>query len=264
MNDNINNKQTNTINFFWLTNALSIPVGLFTFPFIPMWVFLLIPIIIILMEFTARYSIKQRKTGKFGKKLLISRIFLIVLAIIYLMPAITIIGFTENKYMYSIKKYFYSQSIFCNKKTINNLPEKLPKNIKDYCFRNEIVTAPDYHKGAYLMFRTDSATIAELEQICKEKGGQFVPFGTTFEELKNTDLKDIANDTELIRESKLSYLINSRNAPYNFQSVLPDRFLDDISDNSSIYSIKEYTDYNRYIYVGCLFDYDSGIVIIWG
>ncbi len=250
--------------YFWVINIFSIPIGIIAFLFIPLWVMLLIPLIITFMVLTARYSIKQRDTGVFQNKLNPCRIILITLAVLYLMPTAFILGFSNNKYAYGVKKYYYSDALSGNEEKVSNLPKKLPKIVTDYYFRTETLIMPDYHSGGYLMFRTDSATIAELEEECKAKGGQIVPFGNTFEELKNTDLKEFADDVEAIRESKLYYFINYRKAPYNFQRVLPDRFLDDLSDNSSIYSIKEDNFHRRYIYSGYLFDYDSGIVIIWG
>ncbi len=229
--------------------------------------------IVILAALTGSFSRFYRKWETGRKRLVICRILLISAVFLMFFSVYMLIGFNETKAFYPIKRFYYEKSVSSFRTNIDSfMPEKLPENAEDYYFKSEHSFFPiqDYCKITILAFRTDSATIADFEAECKAKGGIAVPFITTFEEyLKANNLLDSTGDKEFMTQMKREFLVN-RNAPINFYRVLPDEIIDDISDNSVIYSVNEWnnkTDFPadyRYVYEGYLFDYDSGIVIIWG
>ena len=110
--------------------------------------------------------------------------------------------------------------------------------------------AQDYHPSAYLMFYTDSDTLAEYEEF--------------FNELPNCEKSYETESRTLSVGEKGKYLNITYILPKAFPSHaftwLDDMHKDIILDmrNTVVYS-KTDTYYSR----GCLLDYDSGLVVFW-
>lgn len=212
---------------------------------------------ILLNIFLAIFYKKWRKIKDFqwqkGRRLrtavIILRIFAIIAIILtYSIPFIAVnSNLSYVKPMYQVKKFIYCNGVY-NGYMDEFLPEKLPKVCEDYKFITQVGTiAQDYHPSAYLIFRTDTATMHELEEDYKKiDGAKLVEVNVDIEEYKRKYGDDYM---EYIPEYPKQF-------PGHVYSRLDDEHIDDFFD-AVIYEIPSYC--NK----GCIFDYSSGLVVYW-
>ncbi len=212
---------------------------------------------ILLNIFLAVFYKKWQKIKDFqwqkGRRLRIAVIILRISAItaIILTYSAPFIATNANlryvKSMYQVKKFIYSQGVYSGYMD-EFLPEKLPKVCEDYKFVTQLDTiAQDYHPSAYLIFRTDTATMHELERDYKEIDGAEL-----------VEIDDVPDIEEYKQEYGYNYMQYMPEYPKQFPghvySRLDDNHKDDFFD-AVIYEVPSYR--------GCMFDYSSGLVVYW-
>lgn len=173
----------------------------------------------------------------------ISAIMAIILTL--LVPFILIRSeFDYSKQMYQVKKFVYCYGIYSSDMT-KYLPEKLPEVCEDYKFvtQNGASIAQDYRPSSYLIFRTDTVTMHELEENYRQIDG--------------------AEIVEINVEAKNEYVDKDKNVievpkafPAHVYGRLDDNHRDDFFD-AVIYEVPSY------YYKGCVFNYSSGLVVYW-
>lgn len=202
---------------------------------------------ILLNIFLAFFHIKWRKKRKYRKTVIALRISAIAAIIFtYSTPFIATNSYLKYvKPMYHVKKFIYCHGVYTGGMG-EYLPSKLPKVCEDYKFVTEVgMIAQDYHPSAYLIFRTDTATMHKLEEDYKQvDGAKLVEINIDGEEYK--------------REYGDNYMENSPIYifPAHVYGQLDDEHIDDFFD-AVIYKVPSY--YGK----GCVFDYDSGLVVYW-
>lgn len=233
--------------FIWATSYL-------TFIF-PMKVFFANILIVILYNLSRKWQI-------FRITLNIVRVITILLVVLSFVPTIILSNFKKSEFMYPAKKYVFAygvRSSTFSSTTMSRFPEALPENAEDYFFKTQPkIPAPEYRPLAILSFRTDKTTMEQFEAECKENGGQLVEYNTTFEEylIENNQIQ-YKDDAEYMESLKNEFSKN-RGFPINLIKYLDEVKQDDILGNSVVYKVESTLPH------GYAFDYDSGLVVIWG
>lgn len=219
------------------------------------------PIIVTNLIVWILYILRQ-KWQKLSLPLNIARITAILTIILSMVPSAICINFETAELMYPLKKIIFAYGVRSQSATVmSRLPDTLPENIKDYHFKTQRwVPAQDYYPIAILSFRTDKTTIEQFEAECKENGGQLVEYNASFEEyLIAEELTEYKDDVEFIEYVKHEYS-RRRGLPINaFFEFTKDK-QEDIIGNSAIYTFND----SEYFSHGYAFDYDSGLVVVWG
>jgi hypothetical protein len=202
------------------------------------------------------YKIYQ-KNGKCRTPLIITRIIAIVLVFISISIPFIPASCCYTKQMYPIQRFTYVHGVRQSANEI--LPKKLPQNISDYYFRTQLnFPAQDYSPYSYLSFYTDKDSIAELEEKCKKKGGYTTEAEMTYSEyiadLEFTESE--LNDKELMLSYKSKYLESLKFSLYVFDHLNKEK-QNELDENLVVYRFKN----KRH---GYAFDYDSGLVVVWG
>lgn len=191
-----------------------------------------------------REWLEHRKYRKTVTALRLSAIAVIVL-VISIPNIATDSDLNYEKSMYQVKRFIYSHS-FYNR----YLPTKLPKVCEDYKFVTQVsIPAQDYHPSAYLIFRTDTATMQELEEAYKQIDDA--------ELLEIEDAPDIEEYKQEYGDDYIEYMPQCPNEiPAHVYARLDDDHIENFFD-AVIYEVPSY--YSK----GCIFDYDSGLVVYW-
>lgn len=189
------------------------------------------------------------KKRKFRKTVIALRVTAILALVITLAIPLSLINFTYDKPMYQVKKFVYCHGIY-NGYMDKFLPTKLPKMCEDYKFITQgSFIAQDYHPSAYLIFRTDTATMHELEEDYKQiDGAEFV------------NINNVPDIEEYKREYGDNYMEYMPEFPKEFPGHVYYRLDDEHIDyffDAVIYKVPSYYD------KGCVFDYSSGLVVYW-
>ena len=255
MRKKIVRKRTFIENFFKVTISLFFLGGfLFFFPVAGLLKYI-IPVFLVLSFITIILNVIYVKKGICRLPMIISFIITVIFMCVSISTPIICITFENTKLMYPIKKAIFAYGVRVHSEaTMARLPEKLPKNTKDYLFRT-VCCSPA--QGAYLYFRTDAETITQLEKECKEKGGQVTECEMSFEEfLESYKQKSTANNySESIIDIKRQYLQTKGFPPIAFQ-FMSDDMQEQVDEDLIVYNFN-----SSY---GYAFDYDSGIVVVWG
>ena len=223
----------------WGIWLLSI-IGIILYFIIPLAVlFLLIPV----------FYRKYKQFGKFHVALWVSRItFIVLLLILFLLPYIGVHYEFDNRF-YIPKKLIYTYGVYEPGSDIAKmLPEQLPDDCRDYKFKTQLGSiAQDYHPSAYLMFHTNGETIAEYEE--------------KFKSIHNCVKSDVISDIPH-RDKDNNVVV------YSYPEKFPDHVFDWLNyihrqdllnaNNAFIYTITD-----TYYGMGCLLDYDSGLIVYW-
>ncbi|MBQ8961024.1 MAG: hypothetical protein IJ071_07390 [Ruminococcus sp.] len=219
---------------FILIWSLSV-LGLFPYFFIVLLIlFILIPVF---------YRI-YRKSDKCRIALWAARISFVLIAAIY--AALPYIGthFEYDKNFYVPKKLIYTYGVYSPPYTIvEMLPQHLPDDCREYKFITQLGSiAQDAHPSVYLMFYTDSDTIREYEEF--------------FGELPNCVRSDEIGEHDYGKYT--GKYVYPKDFPVHALSWLDDTYEEEFRDmrNAAVY---RKTDYG----IGCLIDYDSGLVVYW-
>lgn len=226
---------------FVFFRSLSVP-GLSKYFFIPLLVlFILIPVF---------FNI-YRKSGKCRIALWAARIAFVLTAALYAFIPLVGMSFEHVKCFYVPKKLVYTYGVYSPPYTIAEmLPKQLPDDCRGYKMKTELGSlAQDYHASLYLMFYTDSDTIAEYEEFL---GGLPDCEKSVETEPRMLSVREDSNFTNLY--------IFPKAFPYYAFAWLDDTHREEFLDmrNAVVYkTTKGY--YSR----GCLLDYDSGLVVFW-
>lgn len=209
------------------------------------------------MVFAIDFHDKYKNRGKCKKRFIVSTIISISCTVIVFASPFIGIKFEETKIMYPLKKAVYVMGVRSSANEI--LPKKLPKNASGYYFKTQLnFPAQDYSPYSYLSFYTDKDSIAELEEKCREKGGYTTEAEMTYSEyiadLEFTESE--LNDKELMLSYKCEYLKRLKFPKHVFWQ-LSDKKQDILDETLVVYNF----DNSRH---GYAFDYDSGLVVVWG
>ena len=258
MRKKIVRKRTFIENFFIIVISLFFLGGfLFFFPVAGLLKYI-IPIFLVLSFITIILNVIYRKTGICRLPMIISFIITVIFMCVSISTPIICITFENTKLMYPIKKAIFAYGVRVHSEaTMARFPEKLPKNTEDYLFRTEgCLPAQDYSPHAYLYFRTDNEIIAQLEKECKEKGGQVTEPEMSYEEfLESRKPQNTAtNYKESIIDIKRQYL-KTKGFPLIAFQFMSDDMQKQVDEDLIVYN------FSGYIYA---FDYDSGLVVVWG
>ena len=259
MRKKIVRKRTFIENFFIIVISLFFLGGLFFFiPVIGLLEYI-IPIFLVLSFITIILNVIYVKKGICRLPMIISFIITVIFMCVSISTPIICFTFENTKLMYPIKKAIFAYGVRVHSEaTMARFPEKLPKNTEDYRFRTEgCFPAQDYSPHAYLYFRTDAETITQLEKECKEKGGQVTEPEMSYREfLESHKQKSTANNySESIIDIKRQYLQTKGFPPIAFQFM---------SDDMQKQVDQDLIVYNFSSSYGYAFDYDSGLVVVWG
>lgn len=198
---------------------------------------------------------KCKKTGKFKKCFIVSTIVSICCVIIIFVCPFICLNFENSQAMYPIKKWVYSMGV-CSE-SMEYYPSSLPEKCEDYYFKTEdTIKNTDYNECSYLSFYTDKDSIAVLEEKCKEKGGYSTIAEITFDKyIESMGLTESElNDKELMLSHKRNYLKNLK-FPRGVYNQLNEEKLNELDESLVVYSLPHH---------GYAFDYDSGLVVVWG
>ena len=102
------------------------------------------------------------KLGKGRKILTVARCIAVFSIILYYAPTVMLLGFQETKPLYGLKRWVYLNGNFSEPEKYYGklLPEKLPRDCRDYYFWTQgSVIAQDYHPSSLLIFHTDEDSI---------------------------------------------------------------------------------------------------------
>lgn len=166
MRKKIVRKRTFIENFFKVTISLFFLGGLFFFiPVIGLLEYI-IPVFFVLSFITIILNVIYRKKGICRLPMIISFIITVIFMCVSISTPIICFTFENTKLMYPIKKAIFAYGVRVHSEaTMARFPEKLPINTEDYRFKTEgCFPAQDYSPHAYLYFRTDNETIAQLEK----------------------------------------------------------------------------------------------------
>lgn len=222
--------------WFWGLYLLCIGgvTGYFIFPLLI--VFALIPIL---------YN-QYRYKGRFRRALWAARIAFFVLLVLPLPLPYIATHFEHNEHFYSAKKFLYAHGVYIGDSHIDEmLPKHLPDECRGYKFKTQVGSiAQDYHPSVYLMFYTDSDTIAEYESLLKE--------------FPNCVRSDETGEYDYGKS--FGKYVYPKDFPAHAFAWLDDTHKEEFLDmrNAVVYS-KTDTYYGR----GCLLDHDSGLVVFW-
>lgn len=114
-------------------------------------------LIVIIMQLLLAIVYKCVKALNKGKVILtITRCLAIFSIIIYYIPMLILMNFTDNKSFYEIKRYDYIYGVYGGYNNFDEIiPKELPIECNNYSFRTEgSMIAQDYHASSYLMFYT--------------------------------------------------------------------------------------------------------------
>ncbi len=257
MRKKIVRKRTFIENFFKVTISLFFLGGLFFFIPVTGLLEYIIPIFLVLSFITIILNKIYIKKGICRLPMIISFIITVIFMCVSISTPIICFTFENTKLMYPIKKAIFAYGVRVHSEaTMARFPEKLPKNTEDYRFITEgCFPAQDYSPHAYLYFRTDNETIAQLE---KEKGGQVTECEMSFEEfLESYKQKSTANNySESIIDIKRQYLQTKGFPPIAFQ-FMSDDMQEQVDEDLIVYNFSSSS-------YGYAFDYDNGIVVVWG
>ncbi len=189
-------------------------------------------------------------TGKSKKALVIVRSAVIVLfASLYVVPIICI-GFNNTKLLYSTKKRIFSSE------KCSDFPDKLPENCNDYIFRTEPqALAQDYRPCAFLAFHSDTDTMKQMENDISAKGGVVSDYSLSLEEFveERFSYKSEIEKEQIGTPEKYMYsYLEQKGLPIYVHSWLERNTLNIDMENAVIYKNK-----------GCLFNYETGLVVFW-
>ena len=190
----------------------------------------------------------NRKSGKCRIALWAARVAFVLTAVLFVSLPLVGVRFEHVKLFYVPKKLIYTYGVYTSPYTITEmLPKHLPDECRDYKFKTQLGSiAQDYHPSAYLMFYTDSDSIAEYEEFLNE-----------FPDCEKSD------------ETESRMFSVGENGDYtNVTFVMPAAFpahaftwLDDTHKEEflDMRNAVVYAKYGR----GCLLDHDSGLVVFW-
>ncbi|MBQ6945673.1 MAG: hypothetical protein IJN43_15335 [Ruminococcus sp.] len=211
----------------------------------------------IALVFAIVFHRKYKSKGKFKIGFTVSTIVSICCVFIVFVSPWICINFEKNKLIYPIKKSVYSIGVRLD--SVGHFPFLLPKECENYHFRTETcIHHPDYTECAYLSFYTNNDGIAKLEEKCREKGGYTTEAEMTYSEyiadLEFTESE--LNDKELMLSYKRKYLESLKFSLYVFDHLNKEK-QNELDENLVVYRFKN----KRH---GYAFDYDSGLVVVWG
>ena len=211
----------------------------------------------IALVFAIVFHRKYKSKGKFKIGFTVSTIVSICCVFIVFVSPWICINFEKNKLIYPIKKSVYSIGVRLD--SVGHFPFLLPKECENYHFKTETcIHHPDYTEYAYLSFYTNNDGIAKLEEKCREKGGYTTEAEMTYSEyiadLEFTESE--LNDKELMLSYKCEYLKRLKFPKHVFWQ-LSDKKQDILDETLVVYNF----DNSRH---GYAFDYDSGLVVVWG
>ena len=213
--------------------------------------FYIVPVLLILNHVVLPLLFEYHiRTGKWKTALITVRSAVIVLfAAIYAFPIICI-GFNNAKSMYSAKKFVFSTE------KCYNFPDKLPDNCNDYVFRTEPqAIAQDYHRCAYLAFRTDADTMKQMENDIIAKGGVVNDYSLSLEEFFQEKLSHTPeNEKKYLGEpyNQMPLYMEQKGLPIYVYNWIENINMNGSLGNASVYKNK-----------GCLFNYETGLVVFW-
>lgn len=178
--------------------------------------------------------------------LLVARILAIGACIVFYLPMVVLLNFSESKLLYPLKRLDYTRGVYGDNAPYYErlLPEKLPEQCEDYMFITQgSMVAQDYHPSSYLMFHTDTTTLGA--------------YAAHYEELGCTRLEN-----EPAYESEYEYEDAPENTPeqkkidwFCGQMRLRNYFQDNL-DHAVLYWLND-----RYP-KGMLLNYETGLVAI--
>ncbi len=199
----------------------------------------------------------HKKNGKCRTPLIITRIIAIVLIFISIAIPFIPASCCYTKQMYPLQRFIYVHGVRQSANEI--LPKKLPKNASGYYFSTGLnFPAQDYGPCSYLYFYTDAKSISKLEENCKKMGGYITEPEMTYEEyLDSCTITDMHKDNAKHMEiHKSEYLFKKGFSKIAF-SFSSDKMKHDIDENLVVYNFENHRH-------GYAFDYDSGLVVVWG
>ena len=203
-----------------------------------------------------------RESGKLKLPLNILRVVTVLTIAVSLIPTATLMKFSDNKEMYSVKRQIFTNGVRYEggrETTLERFPEQLPENIEDYFFHTDInKIAPDYVDMAFLSFRTDRAVIEQFEAECKKKGYKSTDLNKEFEKYLHKEKENIEylDDKESMFYLKKDFYIK-QGLTYDTFEYLDAEIQAEILGNTVLYTCESEIPH------GYAFNYDSGLVIIW-
>ena len=208
------------------------------------------------------FYLNYRESGKLKLPLNILRVVTVLTIAVSLIPTATLMKFSDNKEMYSVKRQIFTNGVRYEggrETTLERFPEQLPENIEDYFFHTDInKIAPDYVDMAFLSFRTDRAAIEQFEAECKKKGYKSTDLNKAFEKYVHEEKENIEylDDKEIMSYLKQEFYIN-QGLTYDTFKYLDAEIQAEILGNTVLYTCESEIPH------GYAFNYDSGLVIIW-
>lgn len=217
--------------------------------------YLYIPFIL-LNIFLAFFYKKYKEYGTYKKAVIILRTVAVIFTLFCISLPIVCIRFENSKIMYQPKKMVFSYGVrVYSEKTMKRFPKNLPEKCEDYYFKTEpCMPAQDYSPTAYLSFYTDTDAIKELERNCRENDGFIPECEITYEEYFEEKEEYYEGDLKII----MSGYLQKRGLPPYVYHRLSDKKQAELDKDTVIYNFSES---NKY---GYAFDYDSGLVVMWG
>ncbi len=208
------------------------------------------------------FYLVYRESGKLKLPLNILRVVTVLTIAVSLIPTATLMKFSDNKEMYSVKRQIFTNGVRYEggrETTLERFPEQLPENIEDYFFHTDInKIAPDYVDMAFLSFRTDRAVIEQFEAECKKKGYKSTDLNKEFEKYLHKEKENIEylDDKESMFYLKKDFYIK-QGLTYDTFEYLDAEIQAEILGNTVLYTCESEIPH------GYAFNYDSGLVIIW-
>lgn len=211
---------------------------------------------ILLNVFLAKFYKKYKKYGLHKKTVIILRTVTIISTLFCISLPIVCIRFENSKIMYQPKKMVFSYGVrVYSEETMKRFPKNLPEKCEDYYFKTEpCMPAQDYSPTAYLSFYTDTDAIKELERNCRENDGFIPECEITYEEYFEENEEYYEGDLKII----MSGYLQKRGLPPYVYHRSSDKKQAELDKDTVIYN---FTESNKY---GYAFDYDSGLVVMWG